>query len=84
MADLPAPKRGGKPKRITTDAPPGGRYTPGARRGRPMPNPKERRITGVMDVQGGLSQMLGQAGGDKGVVAAAQQVESMPGGMELL
>ena len=49
-----------------------------------MPNPKERRITGVMDVQGGLSQMLGQAGGDKGVVAAAQQVESMPGGMELL
>ena len=48
------------------------------------PTSRERRITGPMNVKGGLSQMLEQAGGDKSVVEAAQQVESMPGGMELL
>jgi len=48
------------------------------------PNQRERQITEAMDVQGGLSQMLAQAGGGKGVVEAAQEVESMPGGMELL
>lgn len=29
---LPKPKSGGKPKKITTAAPPGGEYTPGAKK----------------------------------------------------
>ena len=48
------------------------------------PNKRERQITETMNVQGGLSQMLGQAGGGKDIVRAVQEVESMPGGMELL
>lgn len=30
-ASLPKPKSGGKPKKITTSAPPGGWHTPGAK-----------------------------------------------------
>ncbi len=51
------------------------------------PNMRERQIVGAMDVQGpqgGLSAMIGQAGGSKTMVDEVQRVESMPGGMELL
>lgn len=48
------------------------------------PNERERRITAAVNPQGGLSALLGQAGGSKDIVKAAQQVESIPGGMELL
>ena len=32
MKKLPKPKKGGKPKRITTKGSPGGPYTPGAKK----------------------------------------------------
>lgn len=87
MADMKPPKRGGKPRRITTDAPPGGRYTPGARKGKSMPTGEERRqqrVTEGIRARRGLAPLLQGAGGDPEIVEAAQLIESMPGGPELL
>ncbi len=86
MADMKPPQRGGKPRRITTDAPPGGRHTPGARKGKPMP-PKEdrqRQATQGIRARRGLAPMLAQQGADPETLEAAQLIESMPGGPELL
>jgi len=51
---------------------------------RKRPTPRERSISTAIQPKGGLAQMLGQAGGSEDIVSAAQQVESIPGGMELL
>ncbi len=47
--------------------------------------PREQRtVAAIGEVRGGLGQMLAQAGGDSEIVKAAEMVESIPGGMELL
>ena len=52
---------------------------------RTKPTPREQKIiSGMGQTKGGLSQMLAQAGGDPEIIEAAEMVESMPGGMELL
>ena len=86
MADMKPPERGGKPKRIEAKGPPGGPYTPGARKGKPMPPPEERqkRVTGAIRARRGLPQMLAEQGGDRDTIEAARLIESMPGGPELL
>ena len=86
MADMKPPERGGKPKRIEAKGPPGGPYTPGARKGKPMPPPEERqkRVTGAIRARRGLPQMLAEQGGDRDTIEAARLIESMPGGPELI
>ena len=86
MADMKPPERGGKPKKIEAKGPPGGPYTPGARKGKPMPSREERQrqTTGAIRARRGLPQMLAQEGGDRETIEAAQLIESMPGGPELL
>jgi len=52
---------------------------------RKKPTPREQRTLGnIGPVKGGLAQMLAQSGGDPEIIKAAEMVESMPGGMELL
>lgn len=49
------------------------------------PNKREQKILGnIGPVKGGLAAMLAEAGGDPAIIKAAEMVESMPGGMELL
>lgn len=86
MADMKPPKRGGKPKRIEAKGPPGGPYTPGARKGKPMPKKEDRQrdVVGGIRARRGLAPMLAQQGADSDIVEAAQMIEQMPGGPELL
>lgn len=52
---------------------------------RKKPNAREQKILGsIGPVKGGLAKMLAEAGGDPDIIKAAEMVESMPGGMELL
>lgn len=48
------------------------------------PTPRERTVAGGIRARRGLAPLLAQAGGDRDVVQAAQMIESMPGGPELL
>ena len=48
------------------------------------PTPRERRISGALQPQGGLAQMMAQAGAPAKLQEQITEVESMPGGMELL
>ena len=88
MADMKPPEKGGKPKRIEAKGPPGGPYTPGARKGKPMPprseRQRQREVTGGIRARRGLPQLLAEQGGDRETIEAAEMIESMPGGPELL
>lgn len=86
MADMKPPQRGKPPKRIEASGPPGGPYTPGARRGKPMPprEERQRRATQGIRARRGLTPMLQQEGADAETIEAARLIESMPGGPELL
>lgn len=51
---------------------------------RKRPTPRERRISGALQPRGGLAQMMAQAGAPTKLQEQVTEVESIPGGMELL
>ena len=53
-------------------------------KGGPQPNPRERQIVSSLQAKGGLGQMLAAQGADAKTLKDVEEIEAMPGGMELL